>query len=307
MPFALPVRFDRRTAPAGAKPRRRLLLAICAALALSGCQSADLSRTDLTAGLLPLSKAPALSYQDTAVIRGYSAIVVDGANGRVLFADDADGLRHPASLSKLMTLYLLFEAIEEGKVGLDDGLVVSAAAAAKPPSKLGLQPGSTIRVRDAIPALAVKSSNDVASVVAENLGGGSETVFAAAMTRKARELGMMHTRFVNPSGLPDPQQISTARDMAVLGIAVRRRFPQFASVFKMTEFQYAGRTYKATNKLLGKVDGVDGMKTGYVRDSGFNLVASATRGRQQRIVVVIGGETSRGRDARVVELLERSF
>ncbi|MBB3998032.1 D-alanyl-D-alanine carboxypeptidase family protein [Aureimonas pseudogalii] len=276
-------------------------LAVAAlALSLTACQSVDLSKGDL----LPLSKAPVLALgAEEVAIRTPAAIVLDADTGQVLYNDDADGLRHPASLTKLMTIYLLFEALEDGKVKMDDLFVVSAGAAAKPPSKLGLRPGETIRVRDAMFAMAVKSANDVASVTAENLGG-SEEAFARQMTAKARQLGMTRTNFDNPSGLPDPLQITTARDMAILGLQIRRRFPQYVSLFSTPAFDYAGRHYVSTNKLLGKVPGIDGMKTGFIGDSGFNLVASARRGGRGVIVVVIGGISGRARDARVEQLVD---
>lgn len=282
------------------------LLAALLALGLAGCQSVDLSRNDLAAGLAAGSKAPAFSVASGEVVpvRAASAIVVDADTGRVLYSEDPDGLRHPASLSKLMTLYLLFEAIEAKRVTLDTELVVSTNAASKPPSKLGLRAGSTIRVRDAMYALAVKSANDVASVVAENLGDGSEQAFARQMTVKARQLGMNRSNFVTPSGLPDDLQISTARDMAVLALQIRKRFPGFVPLFSTESFDYAGRHYVSTNKLLGRVPGVDGMKTGFVNASGFNLVASARRNGRGVIVVVIGGQTGRSRDARVEQLID---
>lgn len=280
------------------------LLAAPLLVALAGCQSVDLSRGDLTAGLVAPSKAPALT-NDQGVIgsRVPAAIVVDQDTGRVLYADDADGLRHPASTTKLMTLLLLLEAMDAKKLTMDTPLTVSARAAARPPSKLGLRPGSTIRVRDALPGLAVHSSNDVASVVAENLGGTEER-FALQMTARARQLGMTRTNFANASGLPDERQISTARDLAVLGLHIRKRFPGMRALFAQEGFDYNGRHYSATNKLLGRVAGVDGMKTGYVNASGYNLVASARRGARGVVVVVLGGGTGRARDARVEDLID---
>lgn len=236
--------------------------------------------------------------------RAPAAIVIDEATGATIYADDADGLRYPASLSKLMSLYLVFEQLQSGRLKLDDDLLVSPTAAAKPAVKLGLAPGSTIKVRDAIQAMAVKSTNDVASVVAENLAG-SEEAFARAMTAKARALGMKHSYFVNPSGLPDPRQISTAHDMAILARALRLRFPAYVRLFSEGSFDYAGHHYVSTNKLLGKVPGVDGMKTGYIRASGFHLVVSASRGGRRVIVVVMGGKTGRARDERAALLVDQ--
>lgn len=282
------------------------ILAALLALGLAGCQSVDLSRNDLAAGLAAGSKAPAFSATSGEIVpvRAGSAIVVDADSGKVLFSDDPDGLRHPASLSKLMTLYLLFEAIEAKRVTLDTELVVSTNAASKPASKLYLRAGSTISVRDAMYALAVKSANDVATVVAENLADGSEEAFGRQMTLKARQLGMNRSNFVTPSGLPDDLQISTARDMAVLALQIRKRFPGFAPLFAAESFDYAGRHHVSTNKLLGRVPGVDGMKTGFVNASGFNLVATARRNGRGVVVVVIGGQTGRARDARVEQLID---
>ncbi|WP_374754489.1 D-alanyl-D-alanine carboxypeptidase family protein, partial [Aureimonas sp. AU4] len=282
----------------------RALLALPILLSLAACQTADLSRVDLAAGLVPPSKAPRLTADEGVLgTRVPSAIVVDQDRGTVLYADDADGLRHPASTTKLMTLLLLLEAIDAKKVTMDTPLAVSAHAASRPPSKLGLRPGSTIRVRDALPGLAVHSSNDVASVVAENLGGTEER-FALQMTARARQLGMTRTNFANASGLPDERQISTARDLAVLGLHIRKRFPGMRPLFAQEGFDYNGRHYRATNKLLGRVAGVDGMKTGYVNASGYNLVASARRGGRGVVVVVLGGQTGRARDARVENLID---
>ncbi|MBB3934927.1 D-alanyl-D-alanine carboxypeptidase family protein [Aureimonas phyllosphaerae] len=284
--------------------RLRIASALVLSVALASCQSMDLSRSDVRAGLIPPTKAPTLMVGAEAVAeRTPASIVVDMDTGRVLQADDPDGLRHPASLTKLMTLYMLFEAIEAKRIGLDDAMPVTAYAAARAPSKLGLRPGDTIRVRDAMFGLAVKSANDVASVVAEALGG-TDDAFALAMTRKARSLGMTRTNFANPSGLPDEAQISTARDMARLGYEIRKRFPQYASLYKTEGFDYGGRHYTATNKLLGRVAGVDGMKTGFVNASGFNLVASARRNGRGVIVVVLGGRTGRERDASVEALID---
>lgn len=276
----------------------RPLLPALAAVLLAACQSADLSGPGL--GLEPVG----LTAYGEVENRAPAALVLDAGTGETLFANKADELRHPASLTKLMTLYLLFEAINSGGVSLDDTFVVSANAASKPPSKIGLKPGERISVRDAIQGITVKSGNDVGTVVAEGLGG-SEARFAALMTAKAHALGMTRTQFVNPTGLPDDGQITTAHDMAILARALRTRFPQYMPFFDLTEFQYGGRTFKATNHLLGKVDGVDGMKTGYIRDSGFNIVVSAHQGIRSIIVVVIGGATGRARDARATELVEK--
>ncbi len=266
------------------------------ALALAGCQTAELTPASL--GMTTLTE------QSSAEIRGHSVLVMDYQSARILEAENPDALRYPASLTKMMTLYLLFEAVDAGKLSLDTELVVSAEAAAEPPSKLGFKPGETISVRDAAQALATKSANDVAVVIAENLGG-TQANFATVMTAKARQLGMRNTRFVNASGLPDPGQISTARDMAILARALISRFQRYMPMFRVTEFSFKGKTFRATNKLLGKVDGVDGLKTGYIRDSGFHLVATAVRGGRRLIVVVMGGRTGSERNAEVTGLIDK--
>lgn len=236
--------------------------------------------------------------------RAHAAIVVDANSGRVLHAEDADGLRYPASLTKMMTLYLLFDAIEAGRFNLATPLVASEEAASRPPAKLGLKPGETITVDQAIRAMAVRSSNDVAVVVAEAVAG-SEEAFARQMTGKARALGMRRTRFVNASGLPDERQVSTARDMATLGRALMRDHRRFAGYFTLKEWTYEGRRIRATNKLLGEVPGVRGIKTGYIRDSGFNLAVSVRRGGRHVIAVVFGGRTGRARNETMKALIER--
>ncbi len=233
-----------------------------------------------------------------------SAIVVDAKTGKMLYGDHADSARHPASLTKMMTLYLLFDALESGRASLDARITVSAHAAAQAPSKLGLKAGSTISVRDAILSLVTKSANDMAVAIAEYLGG-SETNFAAEMTRKAHDLGMSRTTFVNASGLPDDRQITTARDMATLGEALREHYPQYYAYFSTPSFVYGGHRIANHNNLLGKVDGVDGIKTGYTRASGYNLVASVKRSNREIIAVVIGGETSKWRDQHTAYLIDK--
>ena len=233
----------------------------------------------------------------------YAAIVVDVNSGQVLHASNADAIRHPASLTKIMTLYLLFEQIEAGKLKLDSDLRVSAHAAMQAPSKLGLRPGQTIEVENAIKALVTKSANDVAVIVAEAIAGDEED-FAKLMTRKARALGMAHTVYANASGLPDPDQVTTARDQATLGRAIQDRFPRLYRYFSTHTFHYHGRGMRNHNRLLGRVAGVDGIKTGYIRASGFNLVASMRRQDRHIVAVVMGGASGHARDARVHQLLE---
>ena len=232
----------------------------------------------------------------------YAAIVIDANSGRVLSAVNPDSARHPASLTKIMTLYLLFERLESGELTVDTQLAVSAHAAAQEPSRLGLRRGQSIRVGDAIRAMVTKSANDVAVAMAEAIGG-SEREFAVLMTRKARALGMGHTTFVNASGLPDRDQITTARDQAVLGTAIRERFPGYYRYFSTFSFRYRGMVWRNHNRLLGRVAGVDGIKTGYTRASGFNLVASVRRDGRRLVAVVLGGRSGRARDAAMRRLI----
>jgi D-alanyl-D-alanine carboxypeptidase len=270
---------------------------LAAALLLAGCQSGPADRSNIS--------QPGHAYASTATVEDprYAAIVVEAESGRVLHAASADQLRYPASLTKMMTLYVLFEEIDSGRLGLGSELVVSPKAASQPPSKLGLKAGSTIRVADAIPAIAVKSGNDVALVVAETIAG-SESAFAQRMTRTARALGMHDTVFRNASGLPDPAQVTTARDMAILARALQQRFPNRYAVFSQRTFTYRGHTYQSTNKLLGKLPGLDGLKTGYIRASGYNLAASVRRDGRRIVAIVFGGPSGAARDAQVAALVE---
>ena len=232
----------------------------------------------------------------------FASIVVDGNDGEVLHATNADAPRHPASLTKIMTLYLLFERLEAGKIRLDSQLKVSEHAAEQAPTKLGLRPGQTIAVDDAIKAVVTKSANDAAVTIAENLAG-DEGEFAKLMTQKARALGMSRTTYVNASGLPDDDQITTARDQALLGRAIQERFPRYYKYFSTPEFVYHGREMRNHNHLLGEVGGVDGIKTGYTRASGFNLVTSVHRDGRYIVAVVLGGHSAGERDARMRELI----
>ena len=244
------------------------------------------------------ARAAAKSYSPP-----YAAIVVDANSGAVLHENAADAQRHPASLTKIMTLYLLFERLEVGKIKLSSEMDVSARAASQSPSKLGLKAGSTLRVEDAIKALVTKSANDAAVVVAETLGG-DEDAFARQMTRKARALGMSRTLYRNASGLPNSEQITTARDQAVLGRAIQDRFPTYYRYFSTHSFTYRGHAMRNHNRLLGSVQGVDGIKTGYVAASGFNLVTSVRRGNRYIVAVVMGGRSAGLRDARMRELID---
>ena len=233
----------------------------------------------------------------------YAAIVVDGNSGTVLHSSNPDELRHPASLTKIMTLYLLFERLDAGKIKLDTQIPVSEHAAAQAPTKLGLKPGHTIAVEDAIKGLVTKSANDAAVVVAEALGG-SEGDFAEMMTRKAHALGMTHTIYRNASGLPNDEQVTTAREQALLGRAVQERFPRYYRYFSTSSFTYHGETMSNHNHLLGRVEGVDGIKTGYTQASGFNLVTSVHRNNRHIVAVVLGGSSAGARDAKMRSLIE---
>jgi D-alanyl-D-alanine carboxypeptidase len=233
----------------------------------------------------------------------YASIVVDVNSGAVMQSSNPDSPRHPASLTKIMTLYLLFERLEHAKITLNTDLPVSAHAAVQAPSKLGLKPGDSIRVETAIRAIVTKSANDVAVIVAEALGG-DEPNFAKMMTAKARALGMTQTVYRNASGLPDDQQITTARDQATLGRAIQDRFPNYYRYFSTRTFDYRGNSIRNHNHLLGTVDGVDGIKTGYIHESGFNIVTSVRRANHHIIAVVFGGRTADSRDARVRGLIE---
>jgi D-alanyl-D-alanine carboxypeptidase len=234
----------------------------------------------------------------------YAAIVMDVNSGSALHQANPDSLRHPASLTKIMTLYLLFERLESGRLKLDSEMDVSAHAASRPPTKLGVKPGQTLMVEDAIKALVTRSANDAASVIAENIAG-DEDEFARLMTRKARSLGMSRTIYKNASGLPNDEQVTTARDQALLGIAIQERFPKFYRYFATSSFQYRGQRIGNHNRLLGKVAGVDGIKTGYTRASGFNLVTSMRRGNRHIVAVVLGGSSGSARDARMRTLVEQ--
>lgn len=236
----------------------------------------------------------------------HAEMVVDGESGRVLVARNADARKYPASLTKIMTLYMVFEALENGKLHLDQTLITSRRASGQPASKLGLRQGEPITVRQAILALVTKSANDVATIVAEAIGG-TEFKFALKMTRRARDLGMSKTTFRNASGLPNRRQLSTARDMARLALAIRRDFPQHFEYFSLKSFAYRGKVYRNHNNLIGSLQGVDGIKTGYIRASGFNLVATASRAEGRLVGVLFGGRSAKSRDARMRSLLSNGF
>ena len=248
-----------------------------------------------------------LALNEPAHAARYAAIVVESESGRILHARNPDKPIYPASLTKMMTLYLMFEALAQGSLSLDDRLTVSARASRQPASRLGLKSGSSISVEHAILALVTKSANDVATVVGEALGHGSEKGFARIMTNKAKKLGMRRTMFRNASGIHDSLQKSTARDMSLLARALLRDFPQYYSYFSTTKFRHGGRSYGNHNKLLKSYKGMDGIKTGYIRASGYNLAASAERDGDRLIAVVIGGQTSSKRNRQMAKLLDQSF
>lgn len=236
----------------------------------------------------------------------FASIIVDGNSGAVLQATSPDGIRHPASLTKIMTLYLLFERLESGKMKLDTEMPVSKHAADQDPTKLNLRAGQTIRVEDAIKGLVTRSANDAAVVIAEAIAG-DEDDFAQMMTRKARALGMSKTVYRNANGLPNDEQVTTARDQATLGRAIQERFPRYYRYFATSTFNWRGQSIRNHNHLLGSVEGVDGIKTGYTRASGFNLVSSMRRGNRHLIGVVLGGRSGGSRDAIMRNLLAENL
>ena len=236
-----------------------------------------------------------------------AAMVADMDSGRVLYSENATDLNYPASLTKIMTLYLTFDALEHGRLHLDDYLIVSNAAADAEPVKLGIPAGSKITVEDAIKAVAVHSANDIARVLAENLKGGKEGNFASLMTRVAREIGLSRTNFENSSGLPDDDHLSTARDIALVSMAVYKHFPQYWKYFGIKTWVYGGKTYTNGNRLLSSFPGCDGMKTGYTNKSKYSLVATAKRGDRHLMAVVLGAENKDVRAAVATNLLNRGF
>lgn len=248
----------------------------------------------------------AIGVAGPAAAARYASIVVEAESGAILYSRNADHQRYPASLVKMMTLYLTFESLEGGRLSLDQALTVSKRAAGQTPSKLGLKHGSTITVEDAILAVVTKSANDAATVLAEALGE-TEVQFAARMTERAKSLGMVRTRFTNATGLPNRRQRTTARDMATLAFVLLDDFPQYYHYFATPEFSYKERTYENHNQMLESYAGTDGIKTGYIRASGFNLVASVQRGGRRLIGVVFGGRSARSRDSHLRDLLDKAF
>lgn len=236
-----------------------------------------------------------------------AAMVADMDSGKILYQENATVQNYPASLTKIMTLYLTFDALEHGRLRLDDYLIVSQSAASASPVKLGLKAGSKIKVEDAIKALTVLSANDVARVLAENLKGGLEGNFAGLMTRVASEIGLAGTNFENSSGLPDDDHMSTARDIALLSMAVYKHFPQYWKYFSINTWTYNGKTYTNGNRLLRTYPGCDGMKTGYTNKSRYSLVATAKRDGHHLIAVVLGAESKDIRANVATQMLNRGF
>jgi D-alanyl-D-alanine carboxypeptidase len=232
-----------------------------------------------------------------------ASIVIDVRTGKIMNSEDPDGLRYPASLTKMMTLYMVFEALESGRISLNTRVPVSAHAASQQPSKLGVRKGSTFTVEQGILALVTRSANDCATAFAEFLGG-TEPRFGKLMTSKARQLGMTRTVYHNANGLPDARQVTTARDQARLGIALRKHFPQYYGYFSTRSFRYGKQVIGNHNRLIGNVRGVDGIKTGYTRAAGFNLVTSAQLDGRSIVGVVLGGSSTRSRDAKMRKLVE---
>ena len=255
--------------------------------------------------LLVLGLIVALNTRPSAQA-GYAAYVVDAGSGTVLHARNSQVLNFPASLCKVMTLYMVFKGLDEGVFTFSSKVPISQRAARQPPSKIGLKAGDSIALEDAILALTTKSANDIASAVAEFISG-SEPAFAELMTQQAHILGMQNTTFRNASGLPNRKQRTTARDLGLLGIALYKNFPRYVHYFAHKNFRYRGRTYRNHNNLLGVHKGVEGIKTGYIRASGYNLMVSARYNRHHIIAVVLGGKSAQRRDAQMRRLLDRAY
>ena len=234
----------------------------------------------------------------------FAAIIIEEKSGQVLYQIRPDAIRFPASLTKMMTMYMVFEGLEAGRFTKTTPIPISAKAAREPASKLYLKAGETITVHDALFALSVKSANDIAYAVAEFIGG-SEEAFAKQMTKKARGLGLASTTFRNASGLPDKRQVTTARDMAKLGVILRQKYPQHFHYFGESTMQFKGKTITGHNRVLRQLKGADGIKTGYTRASGFNLVTSAQTPRGRLIGVILGENSSKIRDRHMVLLINK--
>jgi D-alanyl-D-alanine carboxypeptidase len=269
------------------------------ALSVFGSKSASSLKTIM---ILALAMSFVVADAASSMAARSSAIVVDAKTGKVLYSSDANGRRYPASLTKMMTLYLTFEAMAKGRISKNTPVPFSAKAAAEPPTKLGVKAGGAVSVETAILSMVTKSANDSATALGELLGG-SESNFARMMTAKARQLGMDGTVFRNANGLPDPGQFTTAHDMAMLGIALREHYPQYYGYFSQRSFLYGRQRINGHNRLLGRIKGVDGIKTGYTRASGFNLVSSVSDGNRRLVAVVMGGTSGRSRDNQMAGLI----
>ncbi|MGR9169299.1 D-alanyl-D-alanine carboxypeptidase family protein [Rhizobium sp. KDH_Rht_773_N] len=239
-----------------------------------------------------------------AAFAGSASLVLDARTGKVLASENGDVLNYPASLTKMMTLYLTFEALNRGKITWDTPITMSKYAASRPPTKLGVRAGGTITVREAVYGMIVKSANDAAAAMGEKLGG-SESNFARLMTQRARQLGMSRTSFFNASGLPDKRQVTTARDMSTLAVALMRNYPNEYRLFSIASFNFRGKTIRGHNNLMYRYQGMDGIKTGYTNASGFNIVSAVRDGNRRLVGVVLGGRTARARDAKMAGLLDR--
>ncbi|MER9421263.1 SPOR domain-containing protein [Mesorhizobium sp. M0317] len=269
------------------------------ALSVFGSKSASSLKTIM---ILALAMSFVVADAASSMAARSSAIVVDAKTGKVLYSSDANGRRYPASLTKMMTLYLTFEAMAKGRISRNTPVPFSTKAAAEPPTKLGVKAGGAVSVETAILSMVTKSANDSATALGELLGG-SESNFARMMTAKARALGMDGTVFRNANGLPDPGQFTTAHDMAMLGIALREHYPQYYGYFSQRSFLYGRQRINGHNRLLGRIKGVDGIKTGYTRASGFNLVSSVSDGNRRLVAVVMGGTSGRSRDNQMAGLI----
>ncbi len=237
---------------------------------------------------------------------GFSAVTVDARSGKVLFSVEPDSQRYPASLTKVMTLYIVFQELKAGRLKLNSPLTASHYSAGRPPSRLGLKAGEKITVENAIKALVTRSANDVAATIGENISG-SEKAFAVRMTKTARALGMTRSTFRNASGLPDSKQVTTARDMATLSLRIQRDFPQYYPYFRISSFTYKGSVIRTHNRLLGRFAGTDGIKTGYINASGFNLTSSVARSGKRLVGVVMGARTGASRNKYMMTMLEKQF
>lgn len=283
-----------------------LLLSACAATPAASPKSITLADIAPRAGIQRLTEATTAPAEEATAARRQTYFVMDAKSGRVLDQSGADALVYPASLTKMMTLYLTFEALSRGDLKMDQALPVSALAESQVPTRLGLKAGQTITVKQAILSLVVTSANDSAVVLAEAQAGSVEA-FAKAMNDKAAALALNHTQFRNPHGLPDPEQVTSARDMVMLARALMADFPAYADALSATSFTFNGQTMKGHNRLLTTYPGADCCKTGYIGASGFNLVLSAERNGRRIIAAVFGGETAPARDRRMVVLLDRGF